>query len=151
MLRRLTRVAGPQRSYLAHLRRMKRRALPHLVTPSRPPRALVASKQVEPAHIAIGPFERDIGFVGLARVLAFRCLDTIMAKDCAACFWVYGPRLPDTLKVLEGWGFTFKSELFVWVKITKKGRTAAYRAGPDHTEILRDGVAGDARQGATVP
>jgi N6-adenosine-specific RNA methylase IME4 len=49
-------------------------------------------------------------------------IDAIMAKHCAACFWVYGPRLPDTLKVLEGWGFTFKSELFVWVKITKSGR-----------------------------
>jgi N6-adenosine-specific RNA methylase IME4 len=47
-------------------------------------------------------------------------IDAVMAKNCAACFWVYGPRLPDTLKVLEGWGSIFKSELFVWVKITKR-------------------------------
>jgi N6-adenosine-specific RNA methylase IME4 len=43
-------------------------------------------------------------------------LDAVMAKNCAGCFWVYGPRLPDTLKVIEGWNFTYKSELLAWVK-----------------------------------
>jgi hypothetical protein len=32
--------------------------------------------------------------------------DAVMAKNCAGCFWVYGPRLPDTLKVIQGWAFT---------------------------------------------
>ena len=45
----------------------------------------------------------------------------IMAKDSAACFWVYGPRLPDTLRIATETGFTFKSELLVWQKITKAG------------------------------
>src|SRR4051794_10113677 len=40
----------------------------------------------------------------------------IMAQDSAACFWVYGPRLPDTLRIATATGFTFKSELFVWQK-----------------------------------
>jgi len=46
----------------------------------------------------------------------------LLAKNAAACFWVFGPRLPDTLEVLEAWGFTFKSELFTWIKTTAAGR-----------------------------
>jgi N6-adenosine-specific RNA methylase IME4 len=45
----------------------------------------------------------------------------IMAKDSAACFWVYGPRLPDTLWIAMESGFTYKSELFIWIKTTKAG------------------------------
>ncbi len=43
-------------------------------------------------------------------------LDAVMAKNCAGCFWVYGPRLRDTMKVIEGWAFTYKSELLAWLK-----------------------------------
>ncbi len=43
-------------------------------------------------------------------------IEAVAAKDAAFCFWVYGPRLDDTLRVIEGWGLTFKSELFVWRK-----------------------------------
>ena len=46
----------------------------------------------------------------------------IMAPNSAACFWVYGPRLPDTLRVATETGFDFKSELLMWVKVTKDGR-----------------------------
>jgi hypothetical protein len=45
----------------------------------------------------------------------------LMAKDSAACFWVYGPRLPDTLKVIEACELIYKSELFTWVKTTAAG------------------------------
>ena len=48
-------------------------------------------------------------------------IDRIMAEDSVAAFWVYGPRLPDTYTVLTAWGFTYKSELFVWTKVTKAG------------------------------
>jgi N6-adenosine-specific RNA methylase IME4 len=44
----------------------------------------------------------------------------ILAKDAVACFWVYGPRLPDTLRVIGSWGLTFKAELFCWTKINRK-------------------------------
>lgn len=45
----------------------------------------------------------------------------LLAKHAAVCFWVYGPRLPDTLKVSEAWRLTFKSELFTWIKTTAAG------------------------------
>ena len=40
----------------------------------------------------------------------------VAAKDCVSGWWVYGPRLPDTLKVIEGSGFKFTTELLVWDK-----------------------------------
>jgi hypothetical protein len=46
----------------------------------------------------------------------------VLAPNAAVCWWVYGPRLPETLQVLESSGLTYKSELFVWTKITKTGR-----------------------------
>jgi N6-adenosine-specific RNA methylase IME4 len=52
---------------------------------------------------------------GLIRLLK-PMLDSCMAKSGAAGFWVYGPRLPDTLAVIEGTGFVYKSELLTWFK-----------------------------------
>jgi N6-adenosine-specific RNA methylase IME4 len=46
----------------------------------------------------------------------------IMAKDAAACFWVYEPPLPDTLKVIEAWKLTYKTALLAWTKITAAGQ-----------------------------
>jgi hypothetical protein len=50
-----------------------------------------------------------------------------MAKNCAAGFWVYGPRLPDTLKVIEGVAFISKSELLRWFKTGRIGRAKTTR------------------------
>jgi len=47
-------------------------------------------------------------------------LAEILAKDVAACFWIYGPRLPDALQVIASWDLTFKAELFCWTKINQK-------------------------------
>jgi site-specific DNA-methyltransferase (adenine-specific) len=46
-------------------------------------------------------------------------IETILAKNAAVCFWVYGPRLPDELRVLEGWGLTYSSELLYWIKTSR--------------------------------
>jgi N6-adenosine-specific RNA methylase IME4 len=48
-------------------------------------------------------------------------LGSCMAKNCAAGFWVCGPRLPDTLKVIEGVAFIYKSELLTWFKTGRIG------------------------------
>jgi hypothetical protein len=69
----------------------------------------------------------------------------LLAKKAAVCFWVYGPRPPDTLKVIEAWGLTYKSELFTWIKTTAagvprngKGKTT------DNAQVDREHVAHDA-------
>lgn len=46
-------------------------------------------------------------------------IEAILAKNAAVCFWVYGPRLPDELRVLEGWGLTYSSELLYWIKTAR--------------------------------
>lgn len=46
----------------------------------------------------------------------------IAARDSVLAIWVYGPRLRDTLRLIEAWGFTYKSEGFVWVKVDKQGQ-----------------------------
>src|SRR5215469_2482049 len=43
-------------------------------------------------------------------------IEQVTAKHCAFCVWVYGPRLPDTLRILTGWGLTYKGELLTWRK-----------------------------------
>jgi hypothetical protein len=40
--------------------------------------------------------------------------DLVAANNCVVCWWVYGPRLPDSLAVLQGCGFEFTTELLVW-------------------------------------
>jgi N6-adenosine-specific RNA methylase IME4 len=42
------------------------------------------------------------------------------AENCALFLWVVDPMLPDALRVLEGWGFTFKTRAFSWVKTNRR-------------------------------
>lgn len=42
------------------------------------------------------------------------CLD-----DAALFMWVVQPQLPEAMKVLQSWGFTFKTVAFCWVKMRK--------------------------------
>jgi N6-adenosine-specific RNA methylase IME4 len=42
--------------------------------------------------------------------------DLVAAKNCVVCWWCYGPRLPDSLEVLQGCGFTYTTELLTWRK-----------------------------------
>jgi N6-adenosine-specific RNA methylase IME4 len=43
-------------------------------------------------------------------------LAACMEKDSIAAWWVYGPRLPDTLRVIEACGYKYTTELLVWEK-----------------------------------
>ena len=54
----------------------------------------------------------------------------LAAKDAGLAIWVYGPRLPDTLALIEAWGFTYDSDLLSWLKPTLKGEP---RMGTGHT------------------
>lgn len=41
------------------------------------------------------------------------------ADDCALFMWAVMPQLPEALRVIEAWGFAFKTCAFVWVKQTQ--------------------------------
>lgn len=44
----------------------------------------------------------------------------ITDKDCILFLWATYPKLPEALKTIESWGFTFKTVAFTWVKQNKK-------------------------------
>ena len=54
----------------------------------------------------------------------------LAAKDAGLAIWVYGPRLPDTLALIDAWGFTYDLDLLSWLKTTLKGEP---RMGTGHT------------------
>ena len=43
-------------------------------------------------------------------------------KDCVLFLWCTFPKLPEALKLIEAWGFTFKTVGFVWIKQNKSGK-----------------------------
>jgi len=43
------------------------------------------------------------------------------ADNCALFMWVVDSNLPDAMKLIEAWGFTYKTIAFNWVKVTKDG------------------------------
>jgi len=44
----------------------------------------------------------------------------ITAKDCALFLWVTMPKLNEFSRVVDAWGFAFKTVAFVWVKLNPK-------------------------------
>ena len=48
-------------------------------------------------------------------------IPSICAEDWAACFmWATFPNIAEAIKVMEAWGFTYKTAAFVWVKKNRK-------------------------------
>lgn len=71
-------------------------------------------------------------------------LDQLADPDSVIALWVVSPMLPDCIKVMESWGFHYKTLLFNWHKLTVNGLpffgTGNYtRAG---SELLLLGVKG---------
>ena len=48
-------------------------------------------------------------------------LQAITAPNCVLFMWATYPLIPEALKVIEAWGFTYKSVAFTWVKLNKNG------------------------------
>ena len=50
-------------------------------------------------------------------------------KDCVLFLWATYPLLPEALKLIKAWGFTYKSIAFQWVKLNRKSKTPFYGLG----------------------
>jgi site-specific DNA-methyltransferase (adenine-specific) len=48
-------------------------------------------------------------------------INNIAAKDCALFFWATMPKLREALKVIDAWGFEYRTCAFTWVKQNPKG------------------------------
>ncbi len=51
-------------------------------------------------------------------------ISKLAAPNAALFLWATWPTLPDALKVISAWGFTYKNCAFDWVKTTKNGGDA---------------------------
>lgn len=52
-------------------------------------------------------------------------IKTISGKDCALLLWATSPLLPEAFRVIEAWGFKFKTVAFCWSKVTNTGKEVA--------------------------
>lgn len=48
----------------------------------------------------------------------------LAAPDCCLFLWVSWPMLPDAMRLIEAWGFVYKSCAFDWMKTTRSGNPA---------------------------
>jgi N6-adenosine-specific RNA methylase IME4 len=48
-------------------------------------------------------------------------VQALAADDCALILWGTWPDLPGVLDVIKAWGFEYKSNAFVWVKLNRSG------------------------------
>jgi N6-adenosine-specific RNA methylase IME4 len=62
--------------------------------------------------------EQHYGCMSLADIRALPVSD-IAATDCALFLWVTDPLLPEGLKLMEAWGFKYKTVAFNWAKMNK--------------------------------
>ena len=50
-------------------------------------------------------------------------VDSLAAENCVLIMWYTGPKTPEAIKVIESWGFQFKTgQLFNWRKTYKSGK-----------------------------
>lgn len=56
-------------------------------------------------------------------------VDKIADKDCVLFMWMTFPTLVEELKVLESWGFKYKTVAFVWIKQNKKAPSLFWGLG----------------------
>ena len=52
-----------------------------------------------------------------------KIIKNIRNKNCALFIWTTMPCLPDTFKVIEAWGFKYKTCAFTWIKTKKRWAT----------------------------
>jgi len=53
----------------------------------------------------------------------------IAAKDCVLFLWATFPQLPDAMRLIEAWGFSYKTAAFVWLKKNRKADSWFYGLG----------------------
>lgn len=53
----------------------------------------------------------------------------LAARDSVLFLWATFPKLPEALRLITAWGFTYKSVAFVWLKKNKKADSWFYGLG----------------------
>jgi len=75
-------------------------------------------------------------------------------KNAVLALWATGPCLPDAFRVMDAWGFKFKTMLFVWVKQNPKALTIVCGPGSytrSACEYVLLGMRGHIKRASTDP
>ena len=76
--------------------------------------------------------EQHYDCMSLADVRALPVQD-IAAEDCALFLWVTDPLLPEAFKLIDAWGFTYKTVAFYWAKLNKSAPRLLFAVPDFHT------------------
>ena len=66
--------------------------------------------------------------MGIEELCALPVAD-LAAPDSALFLWATFPQLPEALRLIKAWGFTYKTVAFVWLKKNKKSDSWFYGLG----------------------
>ena len=75
-----------------------------------------------------GAAENHYPTMGIDELCALPVAD-LAAPDSALFLWATFPQLPEALRLIEAWGFRYKSVAFVWLKLNRKSPTWFYGLG----------------------
>ena len=75
-----------------------------------------------------GAAERHYPTMSIDELCALPVAD-IAAPDSALFLWATFPQLPEALRLIKAWGFTYKSVAFVWLKKNRRADSWFYGLG----------------------
>ena len=75
-----------------------------------------------------GAAENHYGTMSVEEICALP-VDKIAAKDSVLFLWATFPQLSEALRVIDAWGFQYKSVAFVWLKQNRKSAGWFYGLG----------------------
>jgi len=75
-----------------------------------------------------GAAERHYPTMGIEELCALPVAD-LAAPDSVLFLWATFPQLPEALRLIKAWGFTYKTVAFAWVKQNKKANTLFWGMG----------------------
>lgn len=67
-------------------------------------------------------------------------VSNITADDAILFIWATFPNIAEALKVIEAWGFAYKTAAFVWVKQNKKSGTLFWGMGAYTRAVVREKI-----------
>ena len=75
-----------------------------------------------------GAAEKHYPTMGIDEICALPVAD-LAAPDSVLFLWATFPQLPEALRLIKAWGFTYKSVAFVWLKKNRKSESWFYGLG----------------------
>ena len=64
--------------------------------------------------------DKYYGTMRMEHILALP-VASVAAPDCTLFLWCCCPQIPEALRVIEAWGFKYKTVAFTWAKVNKNG------------------------------